>query len=154
MEKINNLKSNKGKYHAEALKAWHNMFYRVQNRYTNVTICEEWHTYSNFYQWYSNNFVPGWDLDKDIKGGMEYSPKNCVFVPREVNLLFRECNTKYAKGVVRNGEGYQAQISIDGTNEKLGTYPTISEASKAYEQARKERLNVLAIKHPTLSTII
>lgn len=53
MEKINNLKSNKGKYHAEALKAWHNMFYRVQNRYTNVTICEEWHTYSNFYQWYS-----------------------------------------------------------------------------------------------------
>ena len=156
MDKHNDLKRNKGKYHKEALSAWHNMFHRVENytQYSNVTICDEWHTYSNFYQWYSTNYVHGWDLDKDIKGGKAYSPDFCVFVPREVNLLFREVNTKYGKGVVQNGNGYQAQITIDGKNEKLGTYPTINEATMAYQKARKERLTVLVVRYPTLSTII
>lgn len=156
MEKNNDLKGNKGKYHTEALKAWHNMFYRVENntQYANVTICNEWHSYSNFYKWYSTNYVQGWDLDKDIKGGSEYSPDYCVFVPREVNLLFRSMRTMYGKGVVRNGEGYQAQITIDGKNEKLGTYPTINEATTAYMNAREERLVYLKAKYPTLATII
>ncbi|HFG3705953.1 TPA: hypothetical protein ACGGM7_000288 [Escherichia coli] len=156
MEKNNDLKRNKGKYHKEALKAWHNMFYRVEHskQYANVTICDEWHSYSYFYQWYSTNYVPEWELDKDIKGGSEYSPYYCVFVPGEVNLLYRDFETKYGKGVVRNGNGYQAQITIDGKNEKLGTYPTINEAVTAYQKAREERIVYLKAKYPTLATII
>ncbi|MFG0515143.1 hypothetical protein [Kluyvera intermedia] len=156
MEKNNDLKRNKGKYHKEALSAWHNMFYRVENytQYTNVTICDEWHNYSYFYKWYSTNYVPEWDLDKDIKGGNEYSSDYCIFVPREVNLLFRRVGTIYGKGVVQNGKGYQAQITIDGKNEKLGTYTTINEASNAYMKAREERLAFLKSKYPMLATII
>ncbi|OAT77422.1 hypothetical protein A9B99_22025 [Mangrovibacter phragmitis] len=156
MEKINDLKGNKGKYHKEALRAWHNIHHRVLNcpSYTNVLICEEWYTYSNFYKWFSNNYVAGWDIDKDIKGGNEYSPSNCLFVPKEVNLLFRNVDTRYDKGVVRNGEGFQAQITIDRKNEKLGTYQTIEQAHAAYEVARTERLKKLSLQYPSLSNII
>ena len=156
MEKYNDLKNNKGIYHSEALVAWHNMHYRVSNilSYGNVTICSEWYTFSNFYKWFSTNYVENWHLDKDIKGGSEYSPQHCVFVPTEVNQLFRNVSTTYAKGVAKNNDGYQAQITINGVNKKLGTYKTIEEATEAYQVARAERLNELTNQYPTLANII
>lgn len=149
MEKYNDLIGNTGIYHKEAINAWHNMHRRIINssNYSSVSICTEWYTYSNFYNWFSTNYVPGWDMDKDIKGGKTYSPQYCIFVPREVNLLFRNVKTKYGKGVVKNGDGYQAQITINGKNEKLGTYSTISEATNVYTQYRKMYLYNLSVKY-------
>ncbi|HBR4060544.1 TPA: hypothetical protein L9U15_005469, partial [Klebsiella pneumoniae] len=82
------------------------------------------------------------------------SPQHCVFVPTEVNQLFRNVSTTYAKGVAKNNDGYQAQITINGVNKKLGTYKTIEEATEAYQVARAEKLNELTIQYPTLANII
>ncbi|HEI3376536.1 TPA: hypothetical protein SI348_002585 [Escherichia coli] len=157
MEKFNDMLGKKEKLQSEANKAWNNMFTRIKNNkaYSNVTVCQEWCTFSNFYKWFVENYVEGWQLDKDIiGGGTIYGPQYCAFVPKEVNLLFRKLRTKYRKGVVKNGSGYQAQISIEGKIKKLGTYPTVQEAEKAYLNARHNRITELKIIYPQIAHIL
>lgn len=59
--------------------------------YSDCSVCDEWKAFSVFERWYSQNYVEGWHLDKDIlvKGNREYSPDKCCFVPNEINCLFR-----------------------------------------------------------------
>lgn len=56
--------------------------------YKGVTVCDEWHCYDTFSKWYSENFIPGYQLDKDIKvkGNRVYGPDTCQFVSREENM--------------------------------------------------------------------
>ncbi|MGG7348372.1 hypothetical protein ACQ7CM_24445, partial [Escherichia coli] len=90
-EKRNDLKGQELPHVKQALRVWNNFHSRVRNNinYSTVTICDDWYRFSDFYYWYVENVVDGWHLDKDILGGNEYSPSNCIFVPREVNQLFR-----------------------------------------------------------------
>lgn len=141
--KINDLKETRTQYqfYKEAYQHWYNMHYRVDHNknYTNVSICNEWYAFSNFYDWFEPNYENGWQLDKDLLSGYIYSPSTCLFVPNEVNQLFRTFSTSLMKGVVRNTKGYQAQISINGAVIKLGTYPTVQDAHNQYVLARKQR---------------
>ncbi|HFP4107886.1 TPA: hypothetical protein ACHGGP_003533 [Escherichia coli] len=157
MYKNNNMKGKKEKLQTEANKAWNNIFSRINNNkaYRNVIVCNEWFTFSNFYEWFIDNYVEGWQLDKDIVGGgTTYGPQHCIYVPKEVNLLFRKVKTTYSKGVAKNGSGYQAQITIDGDNIKLGTYPTVQEAENAYLNARYNRIEELKIIYPRIAHIL
>lgn len=62
--------------------------------YKDCSVCEEWHDYSNFEEWYNENYYKireeQMELDKDIltKGNKTYSPETCVFVPKLINSLF------------------------------------------------------------------
>ena len=67
--------------------------------YKDVTCCEEWLNYENFYEWLHNqsNFEKWlngkrWCVDKDIlvKGNKIYSPETCCLVPHIVNGLFEK----------------------------------------------------------------
>lgn len=57
-----------------------------------VTVCEEWHNFQNFAQWYTSlpNYNKGFNLDKDLldKSNITYSPEKCTLVPPSVNSLF------------------------------------------------------------------
>lgn len=57
-----------------------------------VTICEEWKLFSNFRKWYDENYIEGYSIDKDIKGGKIYSPNNCIFVSKEEST--KEVNSR------------------------------------------------------------
>lgn len=148
MEKINDLKANRNSYslYDEAYRSWHNMHHRVTHvkTYSNVSICDDWYIFSNFYDWFEPNYKNGWQLDKDLLSGTIYSASTCLFVPNEVNQLFRTFSTSLMKGVVQNHKGYQAQISINGVIIKLGTYPTVQEAHNQYVIARKQRCLALS----------
>lgn len=160
MEKVNDLKNNKLPLNAKANKAWNKLHSKVGKlkNYLNVTICDEWYTYSNFYKWYVDNYVEGWDIDKDMKGGNQYSPDNCIFVPRHINLLFRCVISKIGRGVSRNVAGrYQAQAKWEDTPHKFGTYDTVQEATRAYEEGRKAYLRELSVRYSAyheLSTLL
>lgn len=78
----------------KAYDAWNHMMYRCYSEKAKVThptykdcfVCEEWHNFSAFYAWYTENYIDGYELDKDIKikGNKIYSPNTCTFVsPRE-----------------------------------------------------------------------
>lgn len=58
--------------------------------YSDCTICDEWLSFSAFFEWFEANYVDGWDVDKDIlvKNNKLYSPQTCCFVPKEINETF------------------------------------------------------------------
>tara|TARA_R110002050_G_scaffold11693_1_gene39168 strand:- start:71 stop:445 length:375 start_codon:yes stop_codon:yes gene_type:complete len=59
--------------------------------YKECSVCNEWLLFSNFKSWMINQDWIGKELDKDIinNGNKTYSPENCAFVSRKVNLLIQ-----------------------------------------------------------------
>ncbi len=95
---------------------WHNMLLRCYYRkdqkknkaYNDVSVCEEWHNYSNFHKWYEENYIEGTELDKDALSGESkvYSPKTCCFLTRQENSDVKERNS----WLVRSPEGEEVVI--------------------------------------------
>jgi len=59
----------------------------INTSYNNKTVCNEWHNFQNFAKWFEDNYVEGWQLDKDllIQGNTTYSPNSCCFLPISIN---------------------------------------------------------------------
>lgn len=64
--------------------------------YKDCTVCYEWQNFQSFSKWYYDNFVDGYDIDKDLKvfGNRVYSPSTCIFVPRAVNNFTKNPSEK------------------------------------------------------------
>lgn len=86
----------------KAYETWRGMIRRCYDpyklnknpTYIDCYVCEEWHNFQNFAEWYYKNYyeIEGQrtELDKDIlcKGNKIYSPETCVLVPQRINSLF------------------------------------------------------------------
>lgn len=82
----------------KSYELWHNMLLRCyyeknesngkHRTYNDVTVCDEWHNYSNFHKWFEDNYIEGYQLDKDMLSGETkiYSPDTCCFISREANV--------------------------------------------------------------------
>lgn len=119
--------------------------------YKNVSICDEWLTYSSFKMWFDEHYVEGWDLDKDIlvKGNKVYSPQNCCFVPQEVNGLFTNCKMSrgpYPIGVSYKNGRFVAGLDINKKRRHLGSFGTPEEAFQAYKVAKEAYIKEVADK--------
>lgn len=83
-----------------------------------VKVCEEWHNFQNFAEWFNGNYINGWELDKDIitPGNFLYSPETCCFIPREINTRFPKRYSKSSRVYWdRTKEKYQVNYrSLDG----------------------------------------
>lgn len=107
--------------------AWYAMLRRCYDKkikekystYKDVTCCEEWLLYENFYEWLHSqeNFdkwvtQPRSAVDKDIlvKGNKIYSPDTCCLVPQEVNNLF--CKSNATRGDFPIGVRFDKRSSI------------------------------------------
>ena len=93
-------------------KSWKRMFERCysqkyhqrQPTYINCSVSKEWIYLSNFREWFNENYVDGYQLDKDLlyPGNKVYGPDTCVFVPQNINnlFIFRNSNRgEYSLGV-------------------------------------------------------
>lgn len=111
--------------------------------YNDVTCCEEWLNYENFYEWLhsQSNFekwLEGklWAIDKDIlvKGNKVYSPDTCCLVPQIVNTLFltnsKKKNENLPVGVRKSRNKFRAICSIpyDHKTKHIGMYETSEDA--------------------------
>ena len=130
-------------------------FHAKQKSYSDKTVCEEWHNFQNFAEWYEENWKPWmdktWQLDKDIliKGNKIYSPETCCFVPHEINsLLYVDYrNKKLPIGVTLSPSGnFCANLSKDNKQFRIGTYKTVREASEAYKTAKESYIKEKANK--------
>lgn len=56
--------------------------------YGDCTVCDEWHNFQNFAEWFEENKIDGYHLDKDskVKGNRVYSPETCIFLPMKENV--------------------------------------------------------------------
>lgn len=81
----------------EEHRAWAHMIRRVYDDklhelrpwYKGMEVCEEWHDFQVFAEWYTShrNYGLGFELDKDILSGRDkiYSPETCMLLPKEIN---------------------------------------------------------------------
>ena len=140
-------------------KHWYHMicrcyspiFQRDNPTYKGCSVCEEWHTFSNFKKWFDEHYVEGYCLDKDIlvQGNKVYSPDTCAFVPSKINhlLLCRKINKpQYKRGIYwdKGMSKFRALLSIEGKSKKLGYFNTEKEAFEAYKQAKYDEIKRVA----------
>lgn len=134
-------------------RVWSNMIKRCYDKndksYSNygakgITVCDSWHNFQNFAKWYTENAKEGWEIDKDLFGGMCYSPNNCTMLPKELNSFFKNKTlTNPRNGVRYDGKSYIAQITADGERYYLGRYKNEEDAIDVF---RKEKLRLMRIK--------
>jgi hypothetical protein len=85
-----------------------------------------------------------------VKGNKVYSPKNCCFVPAEINMLFVKCGNKrglYPIGVSKVGNKFKAKLKINHNSFNLGHFNTPHEAFQAYKIAKENHIKVVAEKY-------
>lgn len=138
-----------------AYSVWKNIIYRCYDSktqaktptYIGCTVCDEWLNYSNFKKWFEDNYVEGYQIDKDILSvnTKKYSPDTCCMVPFEINYLL--CNAANIRGEYPIGVGfhkasgkYRAYLSVKNRQVSLGYFDSIEHASKAYFIAKARNI--------------
>ena len=127
------------------------------NSYNDVIICDEWHIFENFENWFLENYYnineERMTVDKDIliKGNRIYSPTNCLIVTQYINSLFASVNfNKIRCGTcfIKNYNMYKASCKrIDSKNSFIGYYENIEDAHNAYIITKREVIRQIADKY-------
>lgn len=97
----------RGSKHNRCYELWSDMLYRCykldQKSYKDVIVCDEWHNFQNFAEWYHNN---NWinensdlvvTIDKDIfslNDNKIYSPSTCCILDKSTNSMITDHNLK------------------------------------------------------------
>ena len=122
--------------------------------YKDVEVCDEWHNYQNFAEWYTSNVkkfteynvVP--KIDKDLKsnGVKLYSPSTCCFLPNIINsaIISNKPNAKLHNGVAMHEGKFHASIMHRYKRISCGSYNTLEEAVHAYKKKKVEAIRELA----------
>ena len=149
--------------HFKFYQSWKSMFCRCYDSnfqkknptYKDCTVCDEWLLLSNFKEWFDENYIEGYALDKDIlvKGNKVYSPDTCCFVPSEINALLTKRQNYRGElpiGVTIHNDSfnYRATINLNGKKRKyLGCFSTPKEAFEVYKKAKEEYIKGIAEKY-------
>ena len=128
-------------------RCYSDKYHEKRPTYIGCNVCEDWHTFSNFRSWMEQQDWENKQLDKDLLkvGNKEYSPDNCVFVPKIVNSFLIDCGNsrgEYPIGVYLNKvvKKFQAQCSnpFTGKREHLGMYHCPDQAHLAWKRRKHE----------------
>lgn len=162
----NKCPASKNHQNLKEYKCWYSMLERCFDEkvkgenfsYNNITCCEEWLLYENFYEWLhsQDNFDKWyngkhWALDKDIiiKNNKIYSSETCCLVPQNINCLFTKRNAMRGNlpiGVSAHNKKFISTCNNPFTNktEHLGVYQTIEEAFQTYKQYKESIIKQVA----------
>lgn len=151
-----------GKYNSsnskKAYRAWIEMIkrcYNPNNRQTSYKDCsvnKDWHNFQNFALWFNENYVYGFQLDKDLmyKGNKEYSPSKCCFVPIQINTLLVSKKAKrgnYPLGCCMDGNKLKVVVNVDGKCVNLGRFTNIEKGFLAYKKAKEDNIKKMANRY-------
>lgn len=124
--------------------------------YQQCNVCDEWHNFQNFADWYESNKYKVNErlhLDKDIlvKGNKTYSPDTCVLVPQRINMLFmdvtsRKIHDKELPQGIRKSELQDGRIRYHAMccGKSIGTFDTLQEATDKYFEKKREHIREVA----------
>ena len=113
-------------------------FKQKHQTYEYVTVCTEWLLFSNFRNWWVENNVRGWQLDKDllVKGNLVYGPDSCIYIPGHINLLLTDhaaSRGDYPLGVSKSWNKFQSHGCRGECQKYLGCFNTPEQAHKAWQ---------------------
>lgn len=134
--------------------AWRSMLMRCYSdnfkisrpTYKGCTVCDEWHNFQVFADWFYGNEYSnkGYQLDKDllVSGNKVYSADTCCFLPLELNLLLTDrANYKGSlpQGVAlkKSSGRYVSQLNVDGKRVHIGYFDCENQAHRAYREAKE-----------------
>ena len=146
-----------------AYKQWANMIARAhslevhkkQPYYIGTSVCDEWRSFMRFRSWWIDNYVEGWQLDKDllVPENKTYSPDTCIFIPASINSF--NSDARSSRGLYPIGVSYHkhqkkfvARVTTTGScrQKTIGYYRTPEEAYLAWFNRKIE----LAYEHKSL----
>ena len=143
----------------KAYSLWVNMLARCYSPYVHkrlptyigCSVCEEWLLFSNFKKWFDDNYVEGYDLDKDVlvKGNTIYGPSTCCFIPHKLNCSINKCQggrRKLPIGVcfdTSRGK-YVCSFRRGMKHKHIGRFESLNDAFLAYKAAKEEYIKELA----------
>jgi hypothetical protein len=145
---------------SEMLRRCYSKKYQVKNKtYADCYVCDEWHYFSNFKEWFDLNYITDYHLDKDIikKGNKCYCPEYCCFVPHEINNIFTKVDRNRGNlpiGVTQyKGDNFfVAKIRKYGKEIYLGTFSDVQSAFMEYKKHKEAYIHEIAeIYKPTIS---
>ena len=130
------------------VRCYSDSFKNKQPTYEGCEVSNNFKSFEYFYEWcqkqigFANLY---WHLDKDllIKGNKVYSEDNCIFLPKEINLLLTKREALRGKHLIgvywhKRGKAFAAQVNkSNGGSEHLGYFKTEIEAFKAYKTAKE-----------------
>jgi hypothetical protein len=175
---INHMEDNKKT--TKEFQTWYEMIRRCYSKdfkeisptYQDVTCCEEWLYFPNFYEWlHKQENYNVWKgqklscLDKDIliKGNKIYSPEVCLLVPHCVNTLFTKREKERGDcpiGVCQNKNKGNFSVSVSRVKngkyryKSFGNYPTKEEAFYlGYKPAKENHIKEIAEEEYLRGTI-
>jgi len=119
--------------------------------YINCYVCEEWKTYSNFKKWFDENYVSGYELDKDllIKNNKIYSPQTCCFIPHRINSILTKSNSTRGKNPIgvyfnKSKGGYTASVCENKYRFNSPVFKTKDDAFNAYKKEKERYIKEVA----------
>lgn len=162
-----------------AYRAWKSMLcrgysmpYKIrQPTYLNVSVNKEWHLFSTFREWWIENHVDSFSLDKDllVVDNDQYSKSNCIYVPQWLNsflidrFALRGC-LPIGVSFDRNNSRYicQCHNPVTAKGEKVGRFKTAKSAHLAWRNRKlywalelKDRMDAIDLRiYPNVCKII
>ena len=146
----------------KAYKVWFSMLTRCYSNkyqkqkptYIGCSVCEEWHNFQNFAKWFYDNYVEGFQLDKDIlkPNNKIYSKETCVFVPCEINSFVTNKQATNASGYPgvswsKIANKWQVGLKVNGKRRHLGFFDDKEKGYKCYRQFKQQQANILVEKY-------
>jgi len=132
-------------------------YHEKKPTYKDVTVCEEWHNFQNFAEWFDKNYIEGYDLDKDLLSGNKkvYSPETCIYIPKHLNSFMtnvRSDNTSGETGVSWSNAAnkWAARINFDGKNKNLGVFVNKHDASDVYKAERRKLCDIMRDRYKNI----
>lgn len=136
-------------------------FKKRYSAYEDVTVCEEWLYFPNFYEWLHsqenfekwNNNKKEYNIDKDIliKGNKVYSPDTCCLVPSYVNIMFvKHQNHRGDLPIGLSYSGLHGQVRVRCNNpitkksDYLGTFYDVINGFYAYKKHKENIIKEVA----------
>lgn len=150
-----------------AYSAWSGMLKRAYSErchkrrptYVGVTVCEEWHSFSAFREWWLNNHREGYELDKDLLaiGNREYGPDACIYIPRWLNTFTVDSGASRGElpigvSLYKPTGKYKSECCnpITGNRRRLGLFNT---PEAAYVAWRRYKLSLADQLKPEMDAI-
>ena len=136
-----------------------NIFQQKQKTYLGCSVCDEWHNFQVFAEWfYSERFhIFKYELDKDIliKGNKIYSPETCCLVPHSINMLITNSGSKsggYPQGIsLHKGTGkFRVRLGVYGKIKYIGLFNSEALALSAYKKAKESHIRDVALENKDL----
>ena len=127
-----------------------------------VSVSKEWLCFQNFTRWYYlqeksyDTSITRFEVDKDLKGGNEYSESSCVLLPYKLNMLLTNIRIKEKVGhipkVKNSAKKVNTRISILGKRVSLGMHKQL-EADLFYNAIKHYAYNKVGVEMLVLKLI-